>query len=160
MARSAGRWIPLADVVDAATRSRMMSGVRAKNTRIEISVRQALFALGFRYRLHNPRLPGKPDLSLPKYRAVVFVHGCFWHGHDCSLFRQPLSNAAFWKEKILGNRERDARHIHMLLADGWRVMTVWECAIRGKGAGAASDVAIRIARWLRSGSTKAEVRGQ
>ena len=85
----------MADIVDATTRSRMMSGIRGKNTRIEVMVRKALFARGFRYRLHNPKLPGRPDIVLPKYRAAVFIHGCFWHGHNCRYFKWPETRRSF-----------------------------------------------------------------
>ena len=93
----------MADVVDRKTRSRMMSGIRGKNTRPELLIRKGLHARGFRFRLHDKRLPGKPDLVLPKYSAVIFVHGCFWHGHDCHLFKWPQSRREFWRKKITRN---------------------------------------------------------
>ncbi|SOC89897.1 T/G mismatch-specific endonuclease [Ensifer adhaerens] len=110
----------------------MMSGIRGTNTRPELQVRKALHAAGFRYRLHERKLPGKPDLVLPKYRAVIFVHGCFWHGHGCHLFRMPSSNSVFWQEKIAGNVARDKVAVDRLRESGWRVATVWECALKGK----------------------------
>ncbi len=108
-----------------------MSGIRGKNTKPELIVRKALFAQGFRYRLHVKSLPGKPDVVLPKYRTVIFVHGCFWHGHDCRLFKLPASNRAFWRAKIRRNQENDRKAVRALRKDGWRVITVWECALRG-----------------------------
>ncbi len=122
----------MADVVDPATRSRMMSGIRGKNTKPELLIRKALHARGFRYRLHCD-LPGKPDICLPKYRAVIFVHGCFWHGHDCRHGAvASKTNAAFWSAKIAANRERDARKRRELEARGWHVEIVWECQLKDR----------------------------
>lgn len=107
----------------------MMSGIRSKNTRPELVLRQALHARGFRYRLHAPGLPGKPDLVFPKYRAVLQVHGCFWHRHGCSKTSIPSTNSEFWQAKFERNLERD-RAVELLLRDlGWRVGVVWECEI-------------------------------
>ena len=139
----------MADIVDATTRSRMMSGIRGKNTRIEVMVRKALFARGFRYRLHNPKLPGKPDIVLPKYRAAVFIHGCFWHGHNCRYFKWPETRRSFWEAKISGTRQRDERQLTSLLSSGWRVAIIWECAVRDSGANL-DDLTSRVASWLNS----------
>ena len=103
----------------------MMAGIRGTNTKPEMAIRRGLHALGFRYRLHGPKLPGRPDLVLPRYRAVVFVHGCFWHGHACNLFRWPSTRQDFWREKIEGNRDRDRDTVERLEAAGWEVMVVW-----------------------------------
>jgi len=135
----------MTDVVDTATRSRMMAGIRAKNTAPELQIRQSLHRLGFRFRLHDKRLPGKPDLLLPKYGAVIFVHGCFWHGHDCPTFKWPKTRAEFWRTKIGRNRENDDRHIKALHEAGWRVCVVWECSVRKSGS---AILATRIAKWL------------
>lgn len=121
----------MSDIVSPETRSRMMSGIRGKNTKPEIKVRKSLHRLGFRYRLHDKSLPGKPDLVLPKYKTVIFVNGCFWHGHECGLFKWPKSNTEFWKEKITGNRLRDEKNLEHLDKLGWNVITVWECSLRG-----------------------------
>lgn len=145
-----------ADVVDRATRSRMMSGIRGVNTRPEITIRKALFARGFRYRLHQRGLPGKPDIVLAKYRAVVFVHGCFWHGHGCRLFKWPKTRREFWRVKIEGNRATDERNLESLLASGWRVATVWECAIKGKRPEAVEQVVGKVEKWLQSNRRVAE----
>ena len=108
------------DVVDAATRSRMMSGISGKNTKPEIEVRRFLHRMGYRFRVHDRRLPGKPDIVLPKYRTVVFVHGCFWHQHPgCKYATKPASNAEFWREKLAGNAMRDARSMDELERLGW-----------------------------------------
>ncbi len=147
----------MADVVDAATRSRMMASIRGRDTGPEITLRRALFARGYRYTLHSAGLPGRPDLTLAKYRAVVMVNGCFWHGHDCKYFRLPATNTPFWKAKINGNAERDARNIKELRALGWRVMIVWECALRGR---AESDIDLlldQIERWLRTNKSMGEI---
>lgn len=110
----------------------MMSGIRSKDTRPELQVRRALFARGWRYRLHGSKLPGKPDLVFASRRAVLFVHGCFWHGHDCHLFRWPGTREAFWRQKIGGNIARDAKVRTALLEAGWRVGVVHECMLKGR----------------------------
>ena len=113
----------------------MMRGIRGSNTQPELQVRKALHARGFRYRLNAKELPGRPDIILPKWRAVIFVHGCFWHAHrGCRYFRIPATRTAFWEQKLAANAERDARQIEQLLAMGWRVLVVWECALRNKNA--------------------------
>lgn len=117
------------DVVDRATRSRMMSGIRGKNTKPELVVRSYLHRSGLRFRLHAS-LPGKPDLVLPKYRAAVFVHGCFWHRHqDCRFATTPTSNAKFWKKKFADNVRRDAQVQQQLARLGWRVLVIWSCEL-------------------------------
>ena len=122
----------MVDVVDRATRSRMMSGIRGRDTQPEILVRKYLHAQGLRYRLARKDLPGKPDLVFPGYRAVVFVHGCFWHRHpECKYAATPSSNRDFWREKFATNVERDRRAEQKLRENGWRVFVVWECAISG-----------------------------
>ncbi|MES3013874.1 MAG: DNA mismatch endonuclease Vsr [Pseudomonadota bacterium] len=123
----------MVDIVDKATRSRMMAGIGGKNTRPEMAVRQHLFAAGFRYRLHRRDLPGRPDIVLPKYKTVIFVHGCFWHRHTgCRFAAVPATNAQFWREKLDGNVERDRRSARALRAAGWRVLRVWECRTSAK----------------------------
>ena len=97
----------MVDIVDQATRSKMMAGIKSKNTKPELVIRSGLFARGLRFRLHPKELPGKPDLVFPKYKTVLFVHGCFWHAHDCHLFRIPSSNQEYWQKKLIGNRDRD-----------------------------------------------------
>ncbi len=120
----------MVDRVDAITRSRIMSGIRSKNTKPEMLVRKALHAKGFRYRLHVKDLPGKPDIVLPKYRTVVFVHGCFWHQHPgCKDAFKPQSNTEFWKKKLQGNIDRDRRAQAALALLGWRCLVIWECEV-------------------------------
>ena len=108
-----------------------MSGIRAKDTKPELIIRKALHANGYRYRVNQRRLPGSPDIVLRKFNAVIFVHGCFWHGHDCPLFKLPKTRTEFWRAKISTNQQRDERNVSRLRSEGWRVCTVWECALRG-----------------------------
>lgn len=149
----------MADIVSPDVRSRMMSGIRGKNTKPELLLRRALHARGFRYRLHRKDLSGKPDLVFRKWRAVLFVHGCFWHGHDCGLYKVPGTRPEFWREKIESNRVRDGRAEARLRETGWRVGVVWECALRGKGRQPPEQVAARVADWLDSQQDALEVRG-
>lgn len=122
----------MVDIVSPAKRSIMMSGIHGKNTKPEIIVRKLLFSAGYRYRLYRKDLPGTPDIVLPKYRCAIFVNGCFWHGHDnCPLFRLPKSNTDFWRTKIGGNISRDHEKYNSLLVNGWRIVIVWECALKG-----------------------------
>jgi DNA mismatch endonuclease (patch repair protein) len=149
----------VADIVDVATRSRMMSGIRRRDTKIETSIRRELHARGFRYRTDARNLPGRPDIVLPRWRAVILVHGCFWHAHDCGLCRLPSTRPEFWREKLKANAERDFRNEQKLANAGWRVAKIWECALRGKGEGALIDTADRIERWIRSGERSLELKG-
>lgn len=136
-----------------------MAGIRGTNTKPEITLRRALHARGFRYRLHAPGVPGRPDIVFPKWRAVAFVHGCFWHGHDCPLFHLPSTRTEFWRAKIERNRQRD-REVDAALAEaGWRRLTVWECALRGRGRLDFAGLIGRIEDWLRGSSPKLEIRG-
>lgn len=110
------------DIVDRLTRSRMMSGIKGKDTKPELIVRRELHKRGYRYKLHDNTLPGKPDVVFPKYKAIIEVHGCFWHKHDCHIFKWPKSKQEFWKAKILGNVARDQKNIAKLNTKGWRVL--------------------------------------
>jgi DNA mismatch endonuclease, patch repair protein len=114
-----------------AERSRIMSRVKGRDTQPEMKVRRLLHRLGYRFRLHRKDLPGKPDIVLPKYRTTVFVHGCFWHGHEgCKRAARPTSNTEFWNQKIDGNIARDAKAQAALEALGWRSLTIWQCEIK------------------------------
>lgn len=120
----------MVDVVDKQTRSRMMSGIKGKNTKPELLLRRALHARGFRFRLHDRRLPGKPDIVLPKWRVLVEVRGCFWHRHErCPKATTPATNVDFWQKKFLSNVLRDRANADAQVVDGWRVLILWECAI-------------------------------
>lgn len=135
------------DIVDADTRSRMMAGIRGRNTSPEMTVRRALHAAGFRFRLHRRDLAGRPDIVLPRHRAVVFVHGCFWHRHQgCRLASTPSSNAEFWETKFATNVERDARSKAALIDAGWRVAVIWECGLKRRGA---DGTLAALMDWLR-----------
>jgi DNA mismatch endonuclease (patch repair protein) len=138
----------------------MMAGIRGKNTKPELVVRRGLHALGYRFRLHDRVLPGKPDIVLPKWQAVILVNGCFWHGHDCSLFRWPGTRVDFWREKIGRNQARDATVKASLQEMGWRVLVVWECALKGTERIGESEVQRDASRWIRSGELSGEIRGR
>ena len=138
----------MADIYDRGKRSEIMSHIRSTNTKPEVSLRKTLFSRGLRYRINDKRLAGRPDIVLPKYRTVIFVHGCFWHGHEyCKYAYKPKSNTDFWEQKILKNRERDKSVIDSLQADGWAVITIWECEIKTKEK--LFDVASRIETELK-----------
>lgn len=126
-----------------------MRRVRAKDTKPEMKVRSLLHGQGFRFRLHRRDLPGRPDIVLPRHRAAVFVHGCFWHGHGCSLFRLPVTQTEFWSAKIAGNRRRDAAAVAGLAELGWRSLWVWECALRGKNRWTPTEVSDAMKVFIR-----------
>ena len=149
----------MADIVTADVRSRMMAGIRSANTRPELLLRKGLHGRGFRFRLHDRALPGTPDLVLPRYRAVIFAHGCFWHGHDCHLFKLPSTRTEFWRAKIARNREVDARSEASLAQARWRLAIVWECALKGRTRRPLDDVLFKCANWLGSGEQHLEIRG-
>lgn len=136
----------------------MMSGIRGKNTKPEIFLRKVLHAEGFRFRIHPP-LPGKPDMVFPRWNAVLFVHGCFWHGHECHLFKWPQSRQEFWRAKISGNVARDVKNIAALREAGWRVGIVWECALKGRTHLPPTHVTQRCSSWLRSNRRSLELVG-
>ena len=146
----------MTDIVHQQTRSRMMSGIRGKDTKPELALRRALHARGFRFRLHSGQVPGRPDLILPKHGAVVFVHGCFWHRHEgCRYTTVPATRSEFWRAKFDANVARDSAVCGKLLEDGWRVATVWECALRKPERVEASTEALSI--WLRSEDLQIEI---
>lgn len=147
------------DVHSPSVRSKNMRAIRSKDTQPEMSLRKALHANGFRFRLCVKKLPGKPDIVLPKYHAVIFVHGCFWHGHSCHLFKWPSTRPEFWREKIGRNRTNDHKATEALLAGGWRVGIVWECAMRGAGKKNIEDITQSLSDWLRSNAPFIEERG-
>ena len=149
----------MTDVVSSETRSRMMANIKAKDTKPELVIRKILHSRGYRYRLHGQKLPGKPDIVLPKYRAVIFVNGCFWHGHDCHLFKWPKSRVDFWRDKISGNKNRDLKNHLELNIQGWRQLTVWECAIKGKHRLSMDQIIENIEVWLNGNKSKTEIRG-
>ena len=149
----------MADIVDTATRSRMMSGIRSRHTKPERVIRSGLHRLGFRFRLHGRSLPGTPDLVFPRFNAVIFVHGCFWHGHDCRFFKMPGTRTDFWKTKFERNRLTDSSANNALLNAGWRVATVWECALRGRSEVQITRLLFRLSNWLSCRRKSLELRG-
>lgn len=138
------------DIVDQETRSRYMSGIRGKNTKPELVVRKLLHARGYRYRLHVKGLEGRPDLVLPKYKAIIFVHGCFWHMHNCNLFKMPQTNQDFWSEKLLKNKNKDKETVESLMSLDWRVCIVWECALRGSTRLDLDELVEKLEKWINS----------
>jgi DNA mismatch endonuclease (patch repair protein) len=142
----------LADVHDKATRSRNMAAIRGADTKPEMMIRRGLHARGFRFRLHDRKLPGSPDLIFPKYRAVLFVHGCFWHGHNCHLFKWPGTREEFWRAKISANVARDKTSSEVLHRAGWRTGIVWECALKGRQRRPSEDVLNTVSGWLMRGT--------
>jgi DNA mismatch endonuclease (patch repair protein) len=148
------------DVHESTVRSFNMSRIRGKDTKPEIVVRKLCHSQGFRYRLHNKDLPGKPDLTFPKYNAVIQVNGCFWHKHQCHMFKWPATRKEFWEAKINRTAELDRKNRIRLENQGWRVLTVWECALKGKYRLADHDLGARIADWLRNGNSSEAIAGK
>lgn len=136
-----------------------MAAVRSRDTKPELIVRKHLHAAGLRFRLNAKELPGKPDLVFPKHNVALFVNGCFFHGHDCHLFKWPKDNADFWRKKIERNRERDREVTGRLIELDWRVATVWECALRGKTRLDRQETMRSLAEWIRSGGKSLVIRG-
>ena len=147
------------DVVNSIKRSEMMAGIKGKNTRAEMLVRGGLHRLGFRYQLHRKDLPGKPDLVFPKYKAVIFINGCFWHAHGCHLFKWPKSRKEFWREKISSNKVRDQDNVIACSAMGWKVLVIWECSLKGKTRRKLEEVIQTTASWLQYDLSNAEIEG-
>lgn len=145
----------MVDFLTPAQRSERMSKIKGRNTRPEILLRQLLHGTGLRYRLHRSELPGKPDLVFPRYKAVVFVHGCFWHRHTgCKIASTPKSNTEFWIQKFKRNVERDAKSVAALENAGWRVFIVWECELSSKNK--ISSTGLKIAQAIRGLNTTYE----
>jgi len=137
-----------------------MAAVRARDTKPELMIRKALHAAGLRYRLNVRDLPGKPDIVLPRYRAVVFVHGCFWHRHECDLFRWPESRPEFWRDKLEGNAVRDRSASEALDKAGWRQAVIWECALKGRKKRDFQDTMQRLIAWIRSDEQAITIGGE
>jgi len=149
----------MTDVVSKEVRSRMMSGIKSKNTKPEIMIRRGLHKQGYRYRLHDHQLPGKPDLVFSRHKAIIFVNGCFWHGHDCLLFKWPSSREEFWKTKISRNQDLDSKNIIELQQLNWRIAIIWECALKGKLRLKLEVVIDKCATWIISDVPFMEVFG-
>lgn len=138
----------MTDVLTTAQRQLNMSRIRGKDTKPELLVRRGLHARGLRYRLHDRKLPGRPDLVFPKHHTAVFVHGCFWHAHGCALSKLPATRQDFWQRKLKGNAARDQKAIEALQVDGWRVLVIWECALRGPLRQKEATVLDRAAKFI------------
>ena len=136
------------DVLTPEQRRLNMSRIRGRDTKPEMLIRRGLHAKGLRFRLHRRDLPGRPDLVFPQHKACLFVHGCFWHGHDCPLFQLPDTRRDFWRAKIDRNRERDRQAMDALRQSGWRVLVIWECALRGPARRSAEHVLDRCAGFI------------
>lgn len=149
----------MADKLTPEVRSRNMAAIKGKDTKPELAIRRGLHARGFRYRLHATGLPGKPDMVFPRFKAVVFVNGCFWHGHDCGAARVPLSRVDYWGPKIGRTRARDAAAVAAIDAKGWRSLTIWECCLRGKGSPGLEWTVETAARWLAEGTVSTQIPG-
>ncbi|WP_145555313.1 very short patch repair endonuclease [Yersinia canariae] len=147
----------MADVHSSETRSKNMRAIRTKDTAIEVKLANILNLLGFSYKVQISELPGKPDFVIDDYRAIIFVHGCFWHKHNCHLFKAPATRTGFWLRKIQGNVKRDNDVIKRLTGDGWKVLVVWECALRGKYKLTDNDISARVEEWICSSEVNAQI---
>lgn len=146
----------MTDIVSPEKRSRMMAGIHGKETKPELLVRRLLFGEGFRFRLHQSDLPGRPDIVLPSRKIAIFIHGCFWHSHvGCRFAKLPSINANFWYQKLDGNVQRDRRVVDGLQSAGWRGLTVWECATRDKTF--APSIGVLVHQWIDDGAQIGEI---
>ncbi|RCN55796.1 very short patch repair endonuclease [Acidiferrobacter thiooxydans] len=149
----------MGDTLTAEQRRFNMSRIRGKDTKLEMLIRRGLHARGLRYRLHDRSLPGRPDLVFPKFHAAVFVHGCFWHSHGCVLAQVPATRQAFWKANLAANVKRDNGAVEALRASGWRVLVIWECAVRGLSRRDSGYVLDAAAVFLRGSLVGADLPG-
>ncbi len=148
----------MVDVVGPAKRSEMMSGIRGKNSLPEITVRKALFSMGLRFRLHRRDLPGTPDIVMPGRKIAIFVHGCFWHSHKgCKYAKTPSTRTEFWAAKLQANADRDRRAASALVDNGWRVLNIWECAVRDSRV--AAELCTALQDWIDSDAQVGEISG-
>jgi DNA mismatch endonuclease, patch repair protein len=138
----------VSDVHNAKTRSFNMSKIKSKNTKPELILRKAIHAKGLRYKLHDKSLPGRPDIVFPKFKAIIEIKGCFWHGHDCDYFKWPKTHSEFWKKKISSNIERDKKTLLRLQDLGWRTLTIWECTLKGKNKLPLPELTEYVESWL------------
>jgi len=138
----------MTDVHSKEIRSKNMAAIKSKNTKPELLIENILKNSGVKFTAQDKSLPGKPDFVIPDYRAVIFVHGCFWHGHDCHLFKWPKSRTEFWKKKITGNIERDRKNIKTLKSEGWWVLEIWECSLKGRNKMPFDVLVSKIENWI------------
>ena len=139
----------MTDVHSPEIRSKNMRAIRSMDSQPEKLVRRFLHSQGFRFRLHESGLPGKPDIVLAKHRAVIFVHGCFWHRHKCHLFKWPKANPEFWRTKITNNHRRDKKTVALLVQMGWRVLVIWECALKNRSTDDVEAALDQVTHWIR-----------
>lgn len=149
----------MTDVLTPEQRKLNMSRIRSKDTKPEMLIRRGLHARGLRYKLHDRTLQGRPDLAFPKYKTVIFIHGCFWHSHGCNLSKQPATRQDFWMAKLTSNAERDHKAILSLQRAGWRTLVIWECALRGRGRLQLKQVLDAATSFLQGNSIFAEISG-
>jgi len=150
----------MTDIVSKEKRSDMMANIKSKNTCPELRIRKALFKKGFRYRLHAKKMAGKPDIVLRRYKAVIFVNGCFWHGHEgCNLYRPPKTRTEFWVSKIEKNKARDVVNKLKLENDGWRCLIVWECTLKGRSKLEFESLINDISDWILGFRKSSQIRG-
>jgi len=145
------------DKLTSQKRSENMGRIRSKDTKPELIVRKYLYSKGFRYRLHSRMLPGKPDIVLPKYKAILQINGCFWHYHECKYMRIPLSNSMYWETKLQRNRDRDVVNNKILMEMGWRVLIIWECALKYASASSRIEILKKIESWVTSAQNYDEI---
>lgn len=150
----------MTDVLTTEQRRLNMSRIRGRDTKPEMLLRRALHARGLRFRLHRRDLPGCPDLVFPRFHAVIFVHGCFWHHHDCPMFKWPATRKDFWSRKIKGNVERDRKAQAALAEEEWRILLIWECAMRGPHRRPVRTVADDVVRWLKKEEREGVIKGK
>ncbi len=149
----------MADVVSKEKRSQMMANIKGKNTKPELLVRSGLHRLGYRFKIHDNSLPGKPDIKLTKYRSVIFIHGCFWHKHNCHLFKMPSTRQDFWRSKFETNQINDKENLKKLYDFGWRICVIWECSLKGKTKLPLSKILNFCDEWLKSSDRFLEIKG-
>lgn len=150
----------MSDIVSKEKRSQMMAGIKSKNTKPELQIREMLFSNGFRYRLHLKNIPGKPDLVLKKHNVVIFINGCFWHMHNCSLFKMPSTREEFWKNKLLYNKQNDVNNIKLLKQNNWRIIIIWECSLKGKYKLTPEQLFNKISKFIYGNQKTIQIRGK
>lgn len=149
----------MADTVTSEQRSKMMSAVKGKNTNLELLIRKLLYSKGYRYRLHIKNLPGKPDIVISRLKVAIFCNGCFWHKHDCGLFKWPQTKTEFWREKIKGNASRDLNNWKELIQNQWKVIVIWGCAMKGKLKLTPEELSEKLTETINSSDDMVEIMG-
>lgn len=148
------------DVFNVEKRSAVMAGIKSKNTKPEILIRKILYKNGLRFSLHKHELPGNPDIFLKKHKTLIFVNGCFWHKHDCHMFTVPKSRKTFWMKKLERNFDNDIKNIKQALKEGWRIIIIWECAIKGKNKLSEDKIELKLMKFIMGNGKKITIRGK